>query len=229
MIRPMNFPGGKGKCFQRLINLMPPHTTYIESHLGGGAVLRHKLPAEQNIGIDMDESIISRWRSEHPGRCTLVHADAVSFLENYAFTGGELVYADPPYLPSERRRSKIYRHEYDESEHVRLLTLLKSLPCMVMLSGYDSLMYREHLADWRMVTFPAKTHVDVRNECVWMNFTPPTILHDASHLGDSFRDRQTVKRRLERAVARFGRMDPTERHHLLQLLNAQFGQMESVS
>jgi site-specific DNA-adenine methylase len=220
----MNYPGGKGKCYQRLINLMPPHATYIESHLGGGAVLRNKLPARRNIGIDADESVIKNWKTLHPDLCTLVHGDAVAFLEQYAFTGDELVYADPPYLPSVRRRSKIYRHEYTNPDHERLLNVLKTLPCKVMLSGYDSLMYRERLVGWRKVTFSAKTHVDVREECVWMNYLPPTALHDASFLGTTFRDRQTVKRRHQRTLERFDRMDPVERNHLLQLLNAQFGE-----
>lgn len=223
MIHFMNYPGGKGKCYQRLINLMPPHTTYIETHLGGGAVLRHKLPAQHNIGIDADALVIEQWRRLHPDLCTLVHGDAVSFLENYPFTGEELVYADPPYLPSVRRRAKIYRHEYSDSDHERLLEVLTALPCKVMLSGYDSLKYRKHLAGWRMVTFPAKTHVDVRTECVWMNFAPATALHDGAHLGNSFRERQTIKRRHERTLERFERMDPVERHHLLQLLNKHFG------
>ena len=26
----MNYPGGKGKCYQRLINLMPAHQVYID-------------------------------------------------------------------------------------------------------------------------------------------------------------------------------------------------------
>lgn len=229
MIHAMNYPGGKGKCYQRLINLMPPHATYIESHLGGGAVLRHKRPAQRNIGIDVDASVINSWKLLYPDHCMLVHGDAVSFLETYSFNGEELVYADPPYLPSVRRRSKIYRHEYSYADHERLLAVLKDLPCKVMLSGYDSPMYHEHLAEWRMVTFPAKTHVDVRDECVWMNYAPPAVLHDASYFGDSFRDRQTVKRRLERALERFGRMDPVERHHLLQLLNAQYGEIRSAA
>ncbi|KHE92566.1 MAG: hypothetical protein SCABRO_01681, partial [Candidatus Scalindua brodae] len=38
----MNYPGGKGGVFQKLINLMPPHDVYIETHLGGGAVIRNK-------------------------------------------------------------------------------------------------------------------------------------------------------------------------------------------
>jgi hypothetical protein len=49
-----------------LINLMPPHRTYIEAFLGGGAVMRLKRPADYNIGIDLDVGVIERWRS-HQG------------------------------------------------------------------------------------------------------------------------------------------------------------------
>jgi len=49
----MRYPGGKGKCYQHVINLMPPHSVYIETHLGGGSVLRHKRPAKRNIAIEV--------------------------------------------------------------------------------------------------------------------------------------------------------------------------------
>ena len=38
----MNFAGGKGGTYQKNINLMPPHDVYIESYLGGGAIMRYK-------------------------------------------------------------------------------------------------------------------------------------------------------------------------------------------
>lgn len=52
----MPYPGGKNGSgvYQRLINLMPPHSTYIEPFLGSGAVMRLKLPAQVNIGRDLD-------------------------------------------------------------------------------------------------------------------------------------------------------------------------------
>lgn len=219
----MRYPGGKGKCYQRLISLMPPHTTYIESHLGGGAVLRNKRPAQISIGIDADARVIDRWQREHSDLCQLVHGDASSFLARYSFCGEELVYADPPYLAEARRRPKVYRHDYSRADHERLLAVLRSLPCRVMLSGYDSAMYRGLLSDWRCVSFAAKTHVDVRQEWVWLNFDPPATLHDASHLGATFRERQTIKRRHARMVDRFSRMDPVERHQVLSMLNDQYG------
>lgn len=219
----MRYPGGKGKCFQRLINLMPPHATYIESHLGGGAVMRNKRPALRSIGIDADESVIDLWHREHPERCELVHGDAVTFLEGYQFSAKDLVYADPPYMTETRRTPRIYRHEYSQRDHDRLLTVLRSLPCMVMISGYDSALYRRRLADWRLETFSAKTHAGIREECVWLNFDTPTALHDASFLGASFREREAAKRRHTRIIDRFSQMDPIERGHMLHLLNEQFG------
>jgi hypothetical protein len=42
---------------------MPPHQTYIEPFLGGGAVMRLKRPAAYNIGVDLDAGVIADWRS----------------------------------------------------------------------------------------------------------------------------------------------------------------------
>jgi DNA adenine methylase len=51
----MAYPGGKSGAgvYQTIINLMPPHTVYIEPFLGGGAVMRLKRPALLNIGVDL--------------------------------------------------------------------------------------------------------------------------------------------------------------------------------
>ena len=38
--------------YQNIIAIMPPHDTYIETHLGGGAVMQKKPPARLNIAID---------------------------------------------------------------------------------------------------------------------------------------------------------------------------------
>lgn len=220
----MRYPGGKGKCFQHLINLMPPHETYIESHLGGGAVLRNKQPAKRSIGIDRDPKVVEHWRQEFDGYCELVEADAVAYMDAFPFSGNELVYADPPYLPETRRQKRIYAYEYDRADHETLLSTLRNLPCHVMVSGYDSQLYNDMLSGWRRVTFSAKTQVDVREECVWLNFQPCQSLHDTRYLGSNYRERQTVKRRQERLQARIGRMSAVERHELIVWLNKTYGE-----
>lgn len=218
----MRYPGGKGKCYQRLINLMPPHSVYIESHLGGGAVLRNKRQAPVSIGVDIDERVIEAWQAREPGLCDLVHRDAVRYLACYPFSGDELVYADPPYVRSVRRRARVYRYDYTDEQHEELLELLAGLPCNVMISGYENPIYGRRLRDWNRISFNAKTHRDVRTESVWMNFAPPQILHDGTHMGSSYRERQSMRRRHERWVARFDQLPATERAHLLGQLIARY-------
>ena len=47
-----------------------------------------------------------------------------------------------------RRR---YRFEYRQQDHIELLTLLKTLPCHVILSGYPSAVYDNLLEGWNSV------------------------------------------------------------------------------
>jgi hypothetical protein len=219
----MKYPGGKGACYQHLINLMPRHRTYIESHLGGGAVMRYKLPAERNIGIDVDHRVVDRWQAEGSPAFDLIQDDAVRFLANHRFTGEELVYADPPYLASTRRGGAIYRHEYDDQDHEKLLDLLKTLPCMVMVSGYANPMYDTRLAGWRKHSFKAISQVGLREETVWMNFPPPAVLHDARFMGASFRERQTIQRRTQTLHRRVASLAGNERTAFIRWMSETFG------
>lgn len=214
----MRYPGGKGKTFQHIINLMPPHRVYIETHLGGGAVLRHKLPAQRTIAIDVDDRVVQERAEDLPPGIELLCTKAEDFLLGFDFQGDELVYVDPPYHPSTRRQPRVYRHDYSAIDHERLAKLLATLPCMVILSGYANPVYQELLAGWRTRTFEAKTHTDVRVETLWFNFDAPKVLHDSRHLGNDFRQRQTNKRRMERLQERVHRMEPAERAAFVQWL-----------
>lgn len=218
----MRYPGGKGKCFQRLINLMPPHETYIESHLGGGTIMRHKRPAPRNIGIDIDPRAIALCRRSGMPAAELLNQDAVPFLRRFEYTGSELVYSDPPYIPSTRKQARVYRFDYSEGDHVTLLETLRSLPCMVMVSGYDNELYRTMLTGWRHITFSAKSHVGLRVESVWMNYAEPKMLHDARYFGRGFRERQTYQRRQARLRERVCAMSPVERAEFSRWLDESF-------
>ena len=79
----MNYPGGKGGVYQKLINLMPPHDVYIETHLGGGAVMRNKGSAWRNIGIEIDPEVVKKWRKADTRGFKLIHDDAINQLKNY--------------------------------------------------------------------------------------------------------------------------------------------------
>ena len=213
------YPGGKGGVFQRLINLMPPHEVYIETHLGGGAVMRNKRPAGHNIGIEIDPKVIRSWTAANEIGFEVVHGDAITFLNGYPFTGKELVYCDPPYLRETRKKYyPLYKYEYTQEQHMELLEVIKSLPCLVMISGYKSPLYSELLENWSAYSFQAACHHGVATEYIWMNYPVPEELHDYRYLGDTFRDRERIKLKSERWVRRLRAMPILERQALLSAM-----------
>lgn len=200
---------------------MPPHRVYIETHLGGGAVMRAKMAAEESIGVDIDPKVVDRWRSEGPPGVTVIGSDAVTFLRSRAFVGDELVYCDPPYLPTTRKARRVYRHEYDSQGHRELIGALRALPCAVILSGYGSELYDQLLHDWERETFPSPSQAGLRREVVWMNYARPTLLHDHRHIGSTYREREASRRRRTNLLRRVASLSDIERNALLAALAAE--------
>ena len=218
----MSYPGGKGRAHHFLIGLMPPLRTYIETHLGGGAVLRAKRPASRSIGIDIDPAVIEQWRSSVVSGLELEQMDAAAFLAGHAFQGDEFVYADPPYWPDTRRRSRCYRHDYDENDHERLLDVLLRIPCPVAVSGYDNAFYRERLAGWATRTFVNYTQAGPVEETVWLNYAPGDKLHDYSYIGADFRERERIRRSRSNQIAKLRRLPALERNAIISDLADAF-------
>lgn len=205
-----------GLC-QKIIALMPPHETYIETHLGGGAIMQRKPAAANNIGIDIDPAVLAGFRCAYPVR--LVNDCAHLFLGAYAFSGTELLYCDPPYLRHTRTSRRTYRFDYSEHDHVALLERLKSLPCAVILSGYPSGLYDELLGGWNTVALQAMTRGGVRTEKLWFNFSPDRV-HWASYAGRNFTDRQRIKRKAARWATRYEALPRAERLAVLAAMMA---------
>lgn len=220
----MGYPGGKAQAgvYQTIINQIPPHDVYIEPFLGAGAVMRYKRPARVSIGVDCDGSVLARWSGSEVPSLRLLHADALAFLGSYQWRGSEFVYCDPPYLFAARRSQRqLYLAEFGEAgQHRELLSLLRTIPAAVAISGYWSQLYGEELAGWRSITFPAMTRGGVvAEEWVWMNYPAPVQLHDYSYLGADFRERERIKRKASRWRSRLAAMPALERAALLSAVD----------
>lgn len=176
--------------------------------------MRNKRLAAEQIGIDLDIAVVNAWRQRWPHLCSLVHGDAVDYLQSIQLDGDTVIYADPPYHPDTRRRKRVYRCDYSIRDHERLLECLGSLPCKVMISGYASPLYERHLAGWSVHRFQARTRVETREEWVWFNYPKPEVLHDNRHLGKNFREREVIRRRLERLRSRIGQLSVAEQMSL---------------
>ena len=196
-----------GLC-QAIIAAMPPHDLYLEPFLGGGAIMKRKPPALRNIGIDLNRRAIERFRCDYP--VELHHGCALRFLEDFPFQSRELVYCDPPYVQSTRKSQRRYRFDYTDADHVALLGILTSLPCQVMISGYPSRLYDEHLAGWRSFSLQVNNQSCIVTEKVWFNFEPDRV-HWASLAGRDFTHRQIVKRKAESWGRRYAALPRSER------------------
>jgi hypothetical protein len=226
----MNYKGSKNGSgvFQTIINQIPPHDGYVEGFAGSGAILRMKKPAIVSAAIDIYPSSINQLREAVPGT-VVINDDVITTLracvDSIGCPAGKcFVYLDPPYLkvdidgkPVRKSQQDIYEHEFATVEqHQTLLTLIKSLNCMVMISGYWSKLYARELSDWRTVSFNAMTRAGrVAREWLWMNYPEPIALHDYSFLGSDRTDRQRIKRKVSRWEKRIENMPILEKRVLL--------------
>jgi DNA adenine methylase len=229
----MRYPGGKnaGGTWQWIAGLMPLHARYAEPFAGSFALGRHKSPALRSVAIDRDADVC-RWlrRLAMPGvevRC----GNGITWLEQNAaeLVGDWLVYCDPPYILSARTKRKIYKHELSDRDHGRLLSAVTSLRCAVMVSGYDSSLYRKTLKSWARHTRRVITRGGTwRTEVLWLNFDPPrggtAGQGDAARLlsivGRDFRERERIKRLVKRWRHNLMRRPAGERRAILAALVA---------
>ncbi|MFX5570528.1 DNA adenine methylase, partial [Acinetobacter baumannii] len=85
--------------YQAIINLIPPHDTYIELFLGTGSILSKKAKSSRQIGIDLNIDCIESFISPE-NDVELYHTDSLNFLNEFDFSqsGRTVLYCDPPYL-----------------------------------------------------------------------------------------------------------------------------------
>lgn len=212
--------------YQAIINLMPPHDTYIEPFLGTGAVMRKKAPAGRSIGIDKNQQCIDGFDStvlvsNDYVVPELLLGDAFQFLAefDYAAAGKTLIYADPPYVHSTRTSNARYQYELTDQQHIDLLQILKAVPAAVILSGYRNEIYDAELADWWSMDFQAMTRGGVRTETVWCNFQPGKV-HYHKYAGKNSTERQRIQRKAARWASNFAKLPQPEQQAVMAALLA---------
>ncbi len=95
--------------------------------------------------------------------------DAIKLCERYN-SPNTLIYCDPPYLQSLRKRN-IYKCEMTEQEHVKLLEVLITSKSKIVISCYSSELYDSMLKGWRSQTKVTTAQMGLhREEKIYMNF-----------------------------------------------------------
>ena len=99
------------------------------------------------------------------------NVDAFTLIERYN-SADTLLYIDPPYLQSIRKRN-LYKHEMDDKRHIELLTLLKASKSKICLSAYDNQLYNDMLEGWYSVEKRTQAQGGIiRTEKLYMNYAP---------------------------------------------------------
>jgi hypothetical protein len=65
------------------------------------------------------------------------------------------------------------------------------------------------------IDYQANTRRGMVDESLWLNFPVPNTLHDYRHLGDDYRERERIKRKIARWKGKFAGMDRLERRAII--------------
>lgn len=73
---PLSWVGGKNRIAQKIIEILPAHTTYVEPFAGGAQVLFRKEPSRAEILNDLDRDIVNFFRV-----CQLHYEEFLRYLQ----------------------------------------------------------------------------------------------------------------------------------------------------
>lgn len=131
------------------------------------------------------------------------------------------IYADPPYPTETRLTDKKYQHEMSRAQHKDFLNYVISLPCKIIISSYENRLYSTMLEHWNKEKVKSMTRGGVRWETVYFNYDA-CKLHDTQFVGNNFTDRQRIKRKIARNIAKIQKLPPQEQQAFLEAIKAKF-------
>ena len=106
------------------------------------------------------------------------NCDGLELLDKIADRSDWTAYVDPPYPLESRTGQPAYLHDSDEELHGRLLGVCRRASCQIVLSTYDSDLYREALSGWhreeiRLYKTASQLHGQESREVIYANRLPP--------------------------------------------------------
>ena len=115
--------------------------------------------------------------------------DAVKVMKR--FDGKDtFMYLDPPYVVSSQRGSESYKISISDEWHEEFLQTALRCKSKIMISGYESEMYRDYLMAWECFKYPKHSNTSlfyinknpkisvIKNDCLWVNYPCTPNSHD---------------------------------------------------
>jgi DNA adenine methylase len=239
MVKMPPYIGGKSGAgtYQQIINRIPPHSVYVEPFLGHGGIFRHKKIASLSILNDINQQIIDRWRKikipgcqvsedryqgnlfNKPDKPVVVFSqhNGIKLIQRFNKSLDTFIYCDPPYLIQARRsQQKLYAYEWEtDADHINLAAALHTVNCNVMISTNVNDLYYKLYKGWNVHKFKSTTRAGSQDELIFFNYDPPEVLHDCRYLGNDYRERDYLKRKIKRWQSRLQSLPQHERIALI--------------
>lgn len=133
------------------------------------------------------------------------------------------IFADPPYVMSERASGRIYECELSDQDHQRFLgtaTRINASRYQMLICGYACELYSP-LDSWFSIEHRVPTRGGLQDERIWMNYPKPVNLHDYQYIGDGRRSRERIRRRQKNWREQLNKMSEQEQLAMLEILNGR--------
>lgn len=214
--------------------------TFVSAFVGNGGIERRfNLPAN-NYFFDTNPVVVDAWQAvlkgynkKNPQQKIVVKKEsgltAIAAFKNDDKT--TLIFCDPPYLFDTRvSQQKLYgQHEWSYEDHVMFLNLLKGSTCNIIITHPPHILYENMLTGWSIKDF---TYINsAGNKCAdrcWYNYPTPTILQDFTYLGSDYRQRELIKNKTTRHMAKLQRLPAAERNAILSAVINKYGNSSTI-
>ncbi|HOY42521.1 MAG TPA: hypothetical protein PLX60_11680 [Chitinophagales bacterium] len=221
------YPGQKNieGVYQKIINEIPECLRFIELFAGTGAtskIIKKHAPATKIICNDIDQDVAGK--INFTGEVVSA-VDAIAYIKNNVetLTKSDFIFLDPPYHPETRPNSlNLYKYELSVSDHEQLISSVLKLKCPVMIIHPACELYDDNLIldnGWRFVDLKIRYHNKTSHERLYMNYPTPQKLLITKFLGKDCWDRQRIKRKGDRMIAKLKSLPAPELQYILEKIN----------
>ena len=229
------YNGGKAGngTYQKIINHIPKCDVFVDAMVGNGGIFLNLNLPQITVINDIDTSVIDKYNKVlidkhnyegHNKNIIVENIDYRSLIDKYDDVRSKVCfYFDPPYLMETRKSNKkLYTFDWELKHHENFLLRAVTVKSNVIISHYPCDLYDKYLNGWYMHDFQSMTRNGLRTERIYMNYPKPYILQDYRYLGSDYRDRQRIKRKINRFISKLDGLPTEERTGILSAVIAKY-------
>ncbi len=220
-----SYPGNKNidGVYHKIINEIPKCEVFRELFAGSAAIAAHVATSGAKIVLNYKSAEAYSFLTDAFPGAIVTNDCAISLIKQFPEKPNrpEVTFLDPPYRHGTRpNNTELYTHEMTDDDHVQLLSAIleKEQHHQFMIQHPDDELYNEKLSHWRKVEMTIRYHQKTSKEILYMNYQRPLQLQLYNFLGKDFGERQRIKRKGDRHVARLLKLPDLERNYILQRL-----------